>query len=166
MQAAPLPRKRIARRACCTTRTCTCTIVCERRGQGRTAARLAQLESYIHIRSQNLHENLGKTDIFRQRQVSGWISTLSEGMRILPPDVQVVERAQAAEEHGLRALWARQLGEGARLHAARTWRRRLGGSLGRLRRRRQGCDERVEICLLYTSPSPRDRQKSRMPSSA
>ena len=24
----------------------------------------------------------------------------------------------------------------------------------------------VEICLLYTSPSPRDRQKSRMPSSA
>ena len=24
----------------------------------------------------------------------------------------------------------------------------------------------VKICLLYTSPSPRDRQKSRMPSSA
>ena len=24
----------------------------------------------------------------------------------------------------------------------------------------------TEICLLYTSPSPRDRQKSRMPSSA
>ena len=24
----------------------------------------------------------------------------------------------------------------------------------------------VEVCLLYTSPSPRDRQKSRMPSSA
>ena len=24
----------------------------------------------------------------------------------------------------------------------------------------------VESCLLYTSPSPRDRQKSRMPSSA
>ena len=26
--------------------------------------------------------------------------------------------------------------------------------------------EHVAICLLYTSPSPRDRQKSRMPSSA
>ena len=26
--------------------------------------------------------------------------------------------------------------------------------------------ELVEACLLYTSPSPRDRQKSRMPSSA
>ena len=27
-------------------------------------------------------------------------------------------------------------------------------------------EKRVNICLLYTSPSPRDRQKSRMPSSA
>ena len=27
-------------------------------------------------------------------------------------------------------------------------------------------DEQNELCLLYTSPSPRDRQKSRMPSSA
>ena len=26
--------------------------------------------------------------------------------------------------------------------------------------------ENVKTCLLYTSPSPRDRQKSRMPSSA
>ena len=25
---------------------------------------------------------------------------------------------------------------------------------------------RIAVCLLYTSPSPRDRQKSRMPSSA
>ena len=29
-----------------------------------------------------------------------------------------------------------------------------------------GQRQRVAICLLYTSPSPRDRQKSRMPSSA
>ena len=31
-----------------------------------------------------------------------------------------------------------------------------------------GCIKRLELgtCLLYTSPSPRDRQKSRMPSSA
>ena len=27
-------------------------------------------------------------------------------------------------------------------------------------------DDACNICLLYTSPSPRDRQKSRMPSSA
>ena len=26
--------------------------------------------------------------------------------------------------------------------------------------------EVIKVCLLYTSPSPRDRQKSRMPSSA
>ena len=32
---------------------------------------------------------------------------------------------------------------------------------------RNACDvELLMICLLYTSPSPRDRQKSRMPSSA
>ena len=27
-------------------------------------------------------------------------------------------------------------------------------------------EENIYVCLLYTSPSPRDRQKSRMPSSA
>jgi UDP-N-acetylmuramate dehydrogenase len=27
-------------------------------------------------------------------------------------------------------------------------------------------DDKYNFCLLYTSPSPRDRQKSRMPSSA
>ena len=27
-------------------------------------------------------------------------------------------------------------------------------------------DKKINDCLLYTSPSPRDRQKSRMPSSA
>ena len=30
----------------------------------------------------------------------------------------------------------------------------------------QGRSEEEKDCLLYTSPSPRDRQKSRMPSSA
>ena len=29
-----------------------------------------------------------------------------------------------------------------------------------------GENVQLEVCLLYTSPSPRDRQKSRMPSSA
>ena len=36
------------------------------------------------------------------------------------------------------------------------WLSQLGG----------GSDGGPETCLLYTSPSPRDRQKSRMPSSA
>ena len=34
------------------------------------------------------------------------------------------------------------------------------------RRTGYGYDERIEVCLLYTSPSPRDRTRSRMPSSA
>ena len=33
-------------------------------------------------------------------------------------------------------------------------------------RARGGGDDEYGACLLYTSPSPRDRQKSRMPSSA
>ena len=32
--------------------------------------------------------------------------------------------------------------------------------------RREVIEDLLDICLLYTSPSPRDRQKSRMPSSA
>ena len=31
---------------------------------------------------------------------------------------------------------------------------------------KMGCESKGSDCLLYTSPSPRDRQKSRMPSSA
>ena len=34
------------------------------------------------------------------------------------------------------------------------------------KRHREDIDVHCTICLLYTSPSPRDRQKSRMPSSA
>ena len=32
--------------------------------------------------------------------------------------------------------------------------------------REQGCTFQVQDCLLYTSPSPRDKRQSRMPSSA
>ena len=35
-----------------------------------------------------------------------------------------------------------------------------------IRARERYFSEESKICLLYTSPSPRDRQKSRMPSSA
>ena len=38
-------------------------------------------------------------------------------------------------------------------------------TLARLIVQNLDCDS-IYICLLYTSPSPRDRQKSRMPSSA
>ena len=45
----------------------------------------------------------------------------------------------------------------------------IGGrefSMGRLAGGRSPFTESTLTCLLYTSPSPRDRQKSRMPSSA
>ena len=38
--------------------------------------------------------------------------------------------------------------------------------MSRHRARNKQSDELRNACLLYTSPSPRDRQKSRMPSSA
>ena len=45
----------------------------------------------------------------------------------------------------------------------------IGGKTGTSRTYLEGIgysDKRFNTCLLYTSPSPRDRQKSRMPSSA
>ena len=44
---------------------------------------------------------------------------------------------------------------------------KLRSAMRRERRRRVAeMGERVEGCLLYTSPSPRDKRQSRMPSSA
>ena len=46
---------------------------------------------------------------------------------------------------------------------------RNDGDVDLLQQRRSKLEGRVDLgttCLLYTSPSPRDRQKSRMPSSA
>ena len=42
----------------------------------------------------------------------------------------------------------------------------FGSALGILRSFLPGQTKSIQACLLYTSPSPRDRQKSRMPSSA
>ena len=46
------------------------------------------------------------------------------------------------------------------------WRDALILEHEKMRRRRQAGGQELKYCLLYTSPSPRDRQKSRMPSSA
>ena len=42
----------------------------------------------------------------------------------------------------------------------------VSAALREVRRALLEADVALEVCLLYTSPSPRDRQKSRMPSSA
>ena len=52
-------------------------------------------------------------------------------------------------------------------HAKRRVGRGIGSGLGKTAGRgHKGQKSRSGGCLLYTSPSPRDRQKSRMPSSA
>ena len=38
--------------------------------------------------------------------------------------------------------------------------------LGGTKRRYASVGDKIVVCLLYTSPSPRDRTRSRMPSSA
>ena len=53
-----------------------------------------------------------------------------------------------------------------RLSLPRTYRRAYRNSATRLFRAEEKKVSLDSICLLYTSPSPRDRQKSRMPSSA
>ena len=42
----------------------------------------------------------------------------------------------------------------------------LSGAAGALAAEPNNSDELLEDCLLYTSPSPRDKRQSRMPSSA
>ena len=50
----------------------------------------------------------------------------------------------------------------------KAFRERFGGNKGLAQTYFENIDEdhQTSTCLLYTSPSPRDRQKSRMPSSA
>ena len=42
----------------------------------------------------------------------------------------------------------------------------IGRSLSEFRKASQNDNDQPKTCLLYTSPSPRDRTRSRMPSSA
>ena len=80
-------------------------------------------------------------------------------------------RAAAFDLDGERRLEVRRGYPTAQPHpgwaeqSALDWRAASLGALAELVRR-LGPSRRVHACLLYTSPSPRDRQKSRMPSSA
>ena len=75
-------------------------------------------------------------------------------------------RAQAAELrlHGLLAHWDELMGQPETEQRVRQW---LGWeSVERAHRSLERRLREAHLCLLYTSPSPRDRQKTRMPSSA
>ena len=56
----------------------------------------------------------------------------------------------------------RRLASGSDDHTVRVWE----AESGRLLHTLEGHTDWVRSCLLYTSPSPRDRTRSRMPSSA
>ena len=56
--------------------------------------------------------------------------------------------------------------EGNQLNSEWGWELNWEDFADRWRGMYQPSMEKVRSCLLYTSPSPRDRQKSRMPSSA
>ena len=77
----------------------------------------------------------------------------------LKPDYASIKPTLITDSHDL--LWRFQMNEGAELI----------NQVVQFRGKITGFDSLLVImdhrfCLLYTSPSPRDRQKSRMPSSA
>ena len=73
---------------------------------------------------------------------------------------EIAERIRTAREWG-------DLKENSEYHDAKNEQAHLETKIARLRERIAGAVVvEDEACLLYTSPSPRDRQKSRMPSSA
>src|SRR5665811_1361544 len=70
-------------------------------------------------------------------------------------------------ERGLRgAVIYRKLSLGSQSDSERTIERLLSASVTCRLQRRSLFAYLADVCLLYTSPSPRDRTRSRMPSSA
>ena len=77
-----------------------------------------------------------------------------------PPRVRAQELWRVAPE------WLEQAQDDATLLAIRDQERAGLDIVTDGEMRRESYSNRFATCLLYTSPSPRDRQKSRMPSSA
>ena len=69
------------------------------------------------------------------------------------------DAGKKAQEHGVRTLEVEVQGPGSGRESALRALAAVGFNITSIR-------DVTPICLLYTSPSPRDRQKSRMPSSA
>ena len=95
-------------------------------------------------------------DIEEYRRCLQDLATVNTVTLTRRPILRWLERTMARVGPGERvSLIDVGYGYGDVLRAIRAWSRRRGFVL-----------DLVGLCLLYTSPSPRDRQKSRMPSSA
>ena len=105
--------------------------------------------------------------------LSGILNAWAQSVGVLLRDDQLLElygkHESAIEAESPKLLYSdvvretmRRIATGLNSEAAPEWVERLGGSVGAW----PAFPDSAESCLLYTSPSPRDRQKSRMPSSA
>ena len=94
------------------------------------------------MRHNNDHRKLGRTAAHRKAMLSNMVTSLFERERIETTTPKAREAKRLAERM---ITFARKGDLSARRHVARTVK---------------------NPCLLYTSPSPRDRTRSRMPSSA
>ena len=93
-------------------------------------------------------------------QIATDLQNKSTELHFLQAALNNLELAQVAQEDQ-KSSWARFTGDAIREFKQRT--ETLQADITKLTAKQ---DALYKTCLLYTSPSPRDRQKSRMPSSA
>ena len=82
-------------------------------------------------------------------------NTIRIARQAMEKALQYAYRDRRAKKREFRSLWIQRINAGVRAEGL-TYSRFING-LNK---------SKIKFCLLYTSPSPRDRQKSRMPSSA
>ena len=88
----------------------------------------------------------------------------------IPLDDLVRELGWEEPDRSARGIVAQKIGAFVRDHATQllqsTWSRFVGATMTFAQLAKASGQALVSACLLYTSPSPRDRTRSRMPSSA
>ena len=113
----------------------------------RNAQRAKVRRNYVLSRLRDLgkiNENEYQTSI--EEPISAEKHSRTNGLAA--PHIAEMVRQQLIEQYGEDAYW-----QGLNVYTT-------------IRSRQQNKAQQALSCLLYTSPSPRDRQKSRMPSSA
>ena len=111
--------------------------------------------------------------IFRTTDLNVGIIHLEEplcdsvgGLMSLHLGKRLVEEGHGVPEHEQKAAWHELFADNRFVFEQAFGAMNLEGLISKIRYMVKSCDCKYIFCLLYTSPSPRDRQKSRMPSSA